>query len=59
MQVSQVFRKIMKIKSVGKGLKTKWEVNAIKKIIIVNYNLNSKNNDNNINNVIIVMKVEQ
>ena len=49
----------MKIKSVGKGLKTKWEVNAIKKIIIVNYNLNSKNNDNNINNVIIVMKVEQ
>ena len=30
-----------------------------KKIIIVNYNLNSKNNDNNINNVIIVMKVEQ
>ena len=49
----------MKIKSVGKGLKTKWEVNTLKKIIIVNYNLNSKNNDNNINNVIIVMKVEQ
>ena len=39
------------------NLKTEWEANALKKNIIVNYNLNTKNNDKN--NVIIVMKVEQ
>ena len=45
--------------SIQRQFKTKQEVNAIVTVFVVNYNINNKNNGNNTNKMIIVMKVEQ
>ena len=39
--------------SIQRQFKTKWEVDAI---FVVNYNINDKNNDNNKDKIIYVMK---
>ena len=41
------------------NLMTKWSKCNSNSIVVVNYNINNKNNYNNTNKVIIVMKVEQ